>query len=61
MRHRRSVSTAAVGSLELVDSELGTLREVRSAGDWAKVRAMAADGVSKRDIARRSGIKAADG
>jgi transposase len=31
-------------------------REVRSAVDWAEVRAMHADGVKKREIARRLGI-----
>jgi DNA invertase Pin-like site-specific DNA recombinase len=31
-------------------------REVRGAVDWAEVRAMHADGVKKREIARRLGI-----
>ena len=36
--------------------ELGGAREVRSALEWAQVRAMAADGVSQREIASRLGI-----
>jgi transposase len=32
------------------------VEEVRSALDWARVRALAADGVSEREIARRLGI-----
>jgi hypothetical protein len=31
-------------------------REVRSAMEWAQVRALAADGVSQREIAARLGI-----
>jgi len=51
------VLTGAVGSLELVDSELeGGGEEVRSAVEWAQVRAMAADGLKQREIARRLGI-----
>ena len=30
--------------------------EVRSALEWAQVRAMAADGLSQREIARRLGV-----
>ena len=49
--------TGAVGSLELVESELEEGgEEVRSAVEWAQVRAMAADGVSQREIAARLGI-----
>ena len=47
--------TGGVGSLELV-VELGRVREVRSAMDWAQVRALAADGVSQTQIAARLGI-----
>jgi transposase len=57
VRHRGApVLTGGVGSLELVDGELGRRREVRSAVEWAQVRAMAADGVTQREIARRLGI-----
>jgi transposase len=34
----------------------GEAEEVRSALEWAQVRALAADGVSLREIARRLGI-----
>jgi transposase len=48
------VSTGAVGSF---DNELGGGGgEVRSAVEWAQVRAMAADGVGQREIARRLGV-----
>jgi transposase len=51
------VSTGLVGSLGFVDGELeGGGGEVRSAVEWAQVRAMAADGVGQREIARRLGI-----
>jgi hypothetical protein len=51
------VLTGGVGSLALVDGELeGGDGAVRSAVEWAQVRAMAADGVSQREIARRLGI-----
>jgi transposase len=50
------VLTGLVGSLEVV-SELGEAAgRVRSAVEWAQVRAMAADGVTQREIARRLGI-----
>jgi DNA-binding transcriptional regulator LsrR (DeoR family) len=49
------VLTGGVGSLEFV-VELGRVREVRSAMDWAQVRALAADGVSQTQIAARLGI-----
>jgi transposase len=49
--------TGRVGSLEVVSDEIEeAAREVRSALEWAQVRAMAADGVSKSEIARRLGI-----
>ena len=48
--------TGGVGSLGLVDVEFGEAREVRSALEWAQVRALAADGVSQREIAARLGI-----
>jgi transposase len=51
------VATGPGGSLEIVSDEIGeAAREVRSALEWAQVRAMAADGVSKSEIARRLGI-----
>jgi transposase len=51
------VATGPGGSLGLVSDEVGeATREVRSALEWAQVRAMAADGVSKSEIARRLGI-----
>ncbi len=57
MRHPMAGSTGAVGSLEFVESELGGGgEEVGSAVEWARVRAMAADGVSQREIAGRLGI-----
>jgi transposase len=50
-------STGRLGSLEVVDGELeGGGGEVFSAVEWAQVRAMAADGVGQREIARRMGI-----
>ena len=55
MRH--PVVAGLVGSLEIVSDEIGeAAREVRSALEWAEVKAMAADGVSQREIARRLGI-----
>lgn len=51
------MATDFAGILELVDDELGEDgEEVRSAMDWAQVRALAADGVSQREIAGRLGI-----
>jgi transposase len=50
------VSTGLVGSLEVVSELGGGGGEVRSAVEWAQVRAMAADGVTQREIARRLGI-----
>jgi transposase-like protein len=46
-----SVSVFTVDVLSIEEAE-----EVRSAVDWAEVRAMHADGVTKREIARRLGI-----
>src|SRR3954447_4096300 len=37
-------------------TSLGRAREVRSAMEWAQVRALAADGVGQREIARRLGL-----
>ena len=56
MRHR--VVAGLVGSLGPVsDGGIGeAAREVRGALEWAEVKAMAADGVSQREIARRLGI-----
>ena len=49
--------TGRVGSLEFVIGEIGEATgEVRSALEWAQVQAMAADGVSKSEIAWRLGI-----
>jgi transposase len=49
--------TGLAGSLGVVDGELeGGGGEVRSAVEWAQVRAMVADGVTQREIARRLGI-----
>jgi transposase len=50
------VSTGVVGSLGLVVELEGGGEEVRSAVEWAQVRAMAADGVGQREMARRLGI-----
>jgi transposase len=50
-----SGSRCTVGVGVVVDSDRRA-REVRSAVEWAQVRAMAADGVSQRDIAARLGI-----
>jgi transposase len=52
------VATDFAGMLELVVvDELGKDgEEVRSAMEWAQVRALAADGVSQREIAARLGI-----
>jgi transposase len=50
-------STGVGGSLELVQVEFGEGgEEVRSALEWAQVRALVADGMSEREIARRLGI-----
>ena len=50
------MATGAARSLEFVD-ELGEGGEgVRSAVEWAQVRALKADGVSQREIARRLGM-----
>ena len=50
------MSTGLVGSLEVVSELEGGGGEVRSAVEWAQVRAMAADGMTQREIARRLGI-----
>ncbi len=51
------VATGDAESLELVDDELEEGgEEVRSAVEWAQVRALAVDGFSQREIARRLGI-----
>lgn len=56
MRHLR-VATDAVGTLELVDRERAKGgRKVRNVSEWAEVRALAADGVSQREIASRLGM-----
>jgi transposase len=50
-------STGVVGSLERsAASSREAAGEVRSEVEWAQVRAMAADGVKQREIARRLGI-----
>jgi transposase len=50
-----SGSRSTVGVGDVVDSD-GRAREVRSALEWAQVRALAGDGLSEREIARRLGI-----
>lgn len=55
MHHPRVVTDAAE-TLELEQSSRGGRQEVRSAVEWAKVRAMDADGISHRQIAERLGI-----
>jgi transcriptional regulator with XRE-family HTH domain len=58
VRHRGVVvsgSRLTVGVGVVVDSD-GRAREVRSALEWAQLRALAADGVSQREIAARLGI-----
>ncbi len=51
------MATDSAGTLELVDNELEEgVEEVRSAVEWAQVRAMAADGLSQTEIAARLGI-----
>lgn len=50
-----SGSRWTVGIGDVVDSD-GRAREVRSALEWAQVRALAADGISEREIAKRLGI-----
>jgi hypothetical protein len=42
------VATGAVSTLVVIGDE--EAREVRSALEWAQVRALAADGVSQREI-----------
>src|SRR5215207_2048116 len=58
VRHPGGVgSTGGLGSREFVERRArGGGKGVRSAMEWAQVRAMAADGVSEREIARRLGI-----
>lgn len=58
MHHRGAVasgsrSTVGVGMWSIRDR---TAREVRRALEWAHVRALAGDGLSEREIARRLGI-----
>ncbi len=49
--------TGLGGSLEIVSDGIGEAsREVRSALEWAEVKAMAADGMTESEIARRLGI-----
>jgi DNA invertase Pin-like site-specific DNA recombinase len=50
-----SGSRSTVGVGDVVDSDRRR-GEVRSALEWAQVRALAADGVSQREIAARLGI-----
>jgi hypothetical protein len=51
------VLTGAGGSLVIVSDGIEeATREVRSALDWAEVKALAADGASKSEIAWRLGI-----
>ncbi len=51
------MATEGAGILELVNDGFGEGgEEVRSAVEWAQVRAMAADGMSRREIAVRLGI-----
>jgi hypothetical protein len=51
------VATGAIGTLELVDRERAEGGgEVRDVSEWAQVRALAADGVSQREIAARLGM-----
>ena len=55
--HTRPVVAGLVRSLEAVgDDGPGGDWEVRSALEWAEVKAMAADGVSTSEIARRLGV-----
>ena len=50
------VSTGGAESLEFVDVELGEGRwEVRSALEWARFRALVADGVSQHEMAEADG------
>ena len=59
MRHRSGAECGPKrpGASRSFESELGEATgEVRSAVEWAQVRAMAADGVKQREIARRLGI-----
>ena len=56
------VSTGGAESLEFVDVELGEGGwEVRSALEWARVRALVADGVSQHEICPSLGNQPADG
>ena len=51
------MATGAVGTLVLVvESERGAAGRVRNVSEWAEVRALAADGVSQREIASRLGM-----
>jgi transposase len=57
VRHSVAGSTGVAGSLGLVIVRAwGGVEEVRSALEWAQVRALVADGVSQREIAERLGI-----
>jgi transposase len=50
------VATGAGGTLASSNEDEEVGKEVRSAMEWARVRAMTADGISQREIAARLGI-----
>ena len=50
------MATDVASSLAASGSERKEAEEVRSAMEWAQARALAADGHSQREIARRLGI-----
>ncbi len=57
MPPRCAVATGAAVTLDLRVGKFGEVGgEVRSAVEWAQVRALAADGISQREIAQRLGI-----
>ena len=56
MSHWRGAAVVSVSVFTVDVLSIEEAEEVRSAVDWAEVRAMHADGITKREIARRLGI-----
>ena len=56
MSHWRGAAVVSVSAFTVDVLSIEEAEEVRSAVDWAEVRALHADGITKREIARRLGI-----
>ncbi len=50
------MATDAADTLGLIEIERGVAERVRNVSEWAQVRALAADGMSQREIAARLGM-----